>query len=93
MDLVINGRQVHKTGRAEIKLNTKDIAQLWCDLDNHEQSEFFNHVAEIVKTWDGGSPEYLFNNQMCDLSNSQFLTDEGRKIMAAIGEFAEPTKS
>lgn len=72
---------------AEIELHGKDIANMFCQLDEREQAEFFNAIAKEVKSWDG-----TFDYQMCQVSIHSKLSIDGRKIMKTIGDYSEKVK-
>jgi len=67
----------------EIKLTPKEIAQGFSDLCEDGQAEFFNELAAITSKWN--SP---FCFQLQAVTDSEILTDEGRKIMATIGKYS-----
>ena len=60
------------------------IAELFCDLDSHEQASFFNHVDELASQW----------NCMGLVMQLQHITDEdgltlaGRRVMSYIGDYS-----
>lgn len=66
----------------EINLSWFEIAQaFWC-LDDHEQAQFFNELARI-------SSRHNLLMQLTFVSASKELSDEGREVMATIGEYAK----
>lgn len=71
------------TQEAEIEITAKDIANLFCDLDNEQQAEFFNQISENVSKWD-----HAFCFQLQEVLSCKKLTDAGKKIMSEIGEYS-----
>jgi hypothetical protein len=71
----------------EIHPSADELAEVFCAMDDEEQAGFFNRIAEITKAW-----EAPFCFQLNAISESKHLNDDGRKIMAQIGEYAEAAK-
>jgi hypothetical protein len=74
-----------QTIEVDIKIIPQTVADLFCSMDAHEQAVFFNAIAADVKTW----PACNFDLQMQYISDSPLLTENGRKIMKTIGQYAE----
>ncbi|MFA6087446.1 hypothetical protein [Mucilaginibacter sp.] len=74
-----------QTIEVDIKLIPQKIAELFCSMDADEQAIFFNTIAADVETW----PACNFDLQMQYISDSTLLTENGRKIMKTIGQYAE----
>lgn len=68
----------------DIELSPEDLADCFCNLHDDEQAMFFNHIAELVKTW--GNP---FCFQLQCIINNKALTSDGQDIMCQIGEYGE----
>ena len=68
----------------EVPITCEDVAKLFCNMDEVEQSRFFNHVATITKSW-----EAPFCFQLEAIRRSPSLSEDGRKIMQEIGEYAK----
>jgi hypothetical protein len=60
-----------------------DAARAFANFGSDEQAEFFNILAQEVRTW--SAP---FAMQMQHLSDDPDLTFEGRIIMETIGNYA-----
>lgn len=72
-----------KSGRFE--LTPEDIASLFCQMDNEQQAEFFNAVADHVReTW-----TIPFCFQMSEVRHSKTLTVEGLDIMKTIASYGD----
>jgi hypothetical protein len=67
----------------DIDVNPQEVAYLFQSMDDTEQAEFFNHLADYVKTW--GSP---FCFQMQSVINNGTLTSEAKSIMKDIGDYS-----
>ena len=66
----------------EITLDGMTIADLFWELDEKGQAEFFNRLAEKA----------LLTMQLQAVTTSGTLSPAGRRVMALIGEYSEPTK-
>ena len=65
------------------------VAELFCNMDNHEQALFFNEIPEIASHWKekGGSfNDFCFQLQY--ITNDDGLTLAGRRCMQQIGEYS-----
>lgn len=65
----------------QVTLTPKEVAGLFCEMDNTEQAEFFNAVAHEVAQWDGS-----FEVQMLDVVSTGMLWPDAIDIMKTIGE-------
>lgn len=65
----------------EIALTGSGIADLFWDLDEHAQADFFNRL--------GFHDRLVF--QLQAITDSDRLNAEGRAVMSRIGEYAQPT--
>lgn len=70
------------TKTVEVKLTPEDVARLFCQMNNEEQAQFFNEIAEVVETW-----TQPFAYQLQAIANAPELTQKGRGIMAQIGNY------
>jgi hypothetical protein len=61
-----------------IPLSGAEIADLFWDLDAHEQAEFFNHLAR--------QDRLVF--QLQAVTDCETLSSAGRTVMARIGEYS-----
>lgn len=68
----------------DIKLTPEQIASEFCDIDEHEQAEVFNHIALLSSQW---NRDFCFQLQAVICSHK--LTEEGKQIMRKIGEYGE----
>ena len=68
----------------ELSVTPKEVADLFCSMDNNEQADFFNAVADNVKEW--GS---LFIFQLQEIVNTEKLTEPAKQIMREIGYYAD----
>lgn len=75
---------ITKTVNAEIEFSGKEIGNMFCQLDEREQAEFFNEIAREAKSWEG-----TFDFQMCQVSTHSKLSIDGRKIMKTIGDYSK----
>jgi len=77
-------KTIKKQLTIDIEMNPKEVAYLFQKMDDSEQAEFFNHLADFINTWD--SP-FVFQLQgICD---SKILTSHARKVMAEIGNYSQ----
>ncbi len=65
----------------ELKLTPKEIAELFCELDNHDQAIFFNEVGKIMKSWPG--IPYV---QVTSFIESKSLNEHGHMLLRFISE-------
>lgn len=72
----------------QITLAPRQMAELFCNMDSQEQAEFFNHIGDIVADWPGP-----FCFQLQTITDDPALNNEGREIMADIGEYASKEQS
>jgi Zn-dependent alcohol dehydrogenase len=70
--------------KVDVNPTACELAESFCDLDNYEQAKFFNVVAQTVDTWDMG-----FEFQLQDIVDSGILTQDAKRIMKLIGDYAE----
>jgi hypothetical protein len=69
----------------EIQLTPKELATEFCEMDDEQQSEFFNQIGWIVQTrWD--EP---FEFQMQNIIDSSKLNDFGKNILKIIRDYME----
>lgn len=70
----------------EIDINPtpQELAEVFCNMYEEEQVEFFNEIAKITKTWN--SP---FCMQLQAIVDTNKLTPHAKLIMRQIGEYAE----
>ena len=66
----------------EIEPTAKEIAECFWGLDAEQQSEFFNHLAQVS---DGRMPF-----QLQALTDTKQLTFDGRYMMRLMGDYSEP---
>lgn len=76
---------IKRNVEVEIKPTAEELAKSFADAGGHFQAEFFNALAEEVKTW---KMDFCF--QLQHITDEGGLTDEGRGIMEQIGEYAQP---
>lgn len=57
------------------------VARLFMGMDNGQQAEFFNRVAEIGTTWN-------LVMQLQYITDDDGLTLGGRRVMQAIGDYS-----
>jgi hypothetical protein len=74
---------MERTFTQEIKPTPRELAEEFCNMDGDKQAEFFSEIAAIKDTWD-----FPFVFQLQAITDSPKLTDEGRQVMADIGEYA-----
>jgi len=61
----------------------KTVAEMFCNLDSHDQALFFNNVHAIASEWDGMG----FDMQLQYITED-VLTMGGRRVMQQIGEYS-----
>ena len=66
-----------------VSANPEIVADMFANMGSDEQALFFNHVAKIVDTWDGGFPL-----QLQWITDDDGLTLAGRRVMQHIGEYS-----
>ncbi len=74
-----------KNSIQKFDVSAKEIAELFCDLNNGEQAEFFNEIYVISKKW--VNP---FEFQLSEVCSSETLNKNGRKVMRLIGDYSNP---
>lgn len=69
--------------QVEMQLKPIDVATLFCNMDGNEQADFFNQIALIARDW-----KNPFCFQLQAIIDANVLTEEGRHIMAEIGQYS-----
>ncbi len=64
----------------------EEIAAEFCGMDSTQQAKFFNEVHRITNEW---ANSFCF--QLQSITDDPNLTDEARRVMEQIGEYARPT--
>ena len=72
----------------EVYLEPEELALEFSELFSRQQAVFFSELAKIVETWDS-----RFETQLMAICESGSLSDDGRRLMVQIGEYAEAAKS
>jgi hypothetical protein len=72
-------RKVH----VEVSPSPEELAFEFSIMGDEQQAMFFNELARITENWDRP-----FCFQLQSLTDNQELTDAGRSVMRAIGEYA-----
>lgn len=67
----------------DVSPSPDELAFEFANMGYEQQAMFFNELARIVRKW-----ERPFCFQLQALTNHPELTDAGRSIMRAIGEYA-----
>jgi len=65
----------------EILLSGSEVAELFWDLDDHDQAEFFNYIGRLN----------CLPFQLQAVTDCGTLMPEGRAAMAKFGEYSQPT--
>ena len=68
----------------DYKPTPEELADEFCELYQDGQAKFFNRVANMFK-----SPYYSLEMQLEYVSQSKILTDDARRLMSLIGDYAE----
>lgn len=68
----------------EVEVTPATLADIFCDMSDSEQAKFFNAIAENLKSW-----TVPFAFQLSALGIHGGLTEEGRAVMYAIGEYSQ----
>lgn len=68
----------------ELNITPEELAKVFCEFDCTKQAQFFNAIADEVKTW-----EYSFPFQMSFVSSDDALLPKGKSIMQIIGEYGD----
>lgn len=64
------------------------LAHVFAGMNSDDQAEFFTQLAIETNDWqDGGLPF-----QLQYVTDSEFLTSDGRAVMALIGDYAAPSE-
>lgn len=82
--ITIKTMKIIKTIDADIELSVKEIADMFCAMDEKEQCHFFNAIAENVKGWD-----VAFVFQLQAMVDRNLLTSEAKTIMREIGNYSQ----
>ncbi|MEO7535855.1 MAG: hypothetical protein ABIU30_18485 [Ferruginibacter sp.] len=69
--------------QVEINVSVTEVAHLFCNMDDREQSAFFNEVAHNVKNWKTNA----FDLQAHSISENGFLTDAAKHLIKTLNEF------
>lgn len=67
----------------QVNVTPEKLAELFCDMDEAQMADFFNYVADEVKSWD--TP---FCMQVENMIATENLKDSGRQIMRVLGEYS-----
>ena len=65
-------------------LNPGELADLFCEMDDHQQAEFFEAIHRIAKDWPGAG----WCQQSCSIAGK--LSDEGREAIRTLAGHALP---
>jgi hypothetical protein len=72
---------------ATIKLEAQDVAELFCDLDDDSQAQFFVHVAATMKAWpEPGAGEMQKWYIGRHLAQCDCVTEDAREWIADLAE-------
>jgi len=75
----------HKvTTQLSIDITPEELANMLWKMDDKDQAYFFNRLGEILE-----SNTFSFNSQLSELTSKDYLTENGRKVMALVGEFSK----
>jgi hypothetical protein len=75
---------IRRNVEIRIDLAPEELAKSFCDMDGDEQATFFNCIELIAKKeW-----EKPFESQVQWIIDSKNYTDNSRKIMRILGEYA-----
>ena len=66
-----------------VVLTSEELAEEFCRMDGDEQAAFFSFVGSISARWKNN---IVF--QLQAVTDSQYLTIDGRRIMELLGEYA-----
>lgn len=75
---------VEKLVNVKLDLTPSEIADLFCDMDNNEQAEFFNKIGSNVQSW-----IHPFVFQLQTVVDTCSLTPEAKQVMFEIGEYSK----
>jgi len=78
---------IRRTKIVEIKLTVSEVSQAFCEMNADEQACFFNCIDTETKKW-----KQSFCFQLQSITDSEYLTDEGRNIMGLIGDYSDKRK-
>lgn len=67
----------------DVRPTPYELAEVFCNMCDYEQAQFFNEVGNISDEWD--SP---FVMQLQSIVNTKLLTKSGNQVMAEIGDYA-----
>lgn len=73
----------------KISLTPGQLAREFVGMDSGDQAKFFSCVDQERNAWRG---ESLFIFQLQSISDSEHLTDGGRRVMELIGEYARKSE-
>ena len=79
---------IKRNVEVEVVLTAKELAKIFADANGDFQAEFFNELANEVKTW-----RMPFCFQLQAITDQDNLTSDGRWVMEQIGEYAYPYKA
>jgi len=77
-------KSIERIIKVDVKPTAYELAESFCKLDNYEQAKFFNVVAQTVNAWVMG-----FEFQLQEIVNTNILTQDAKRIMKLIGDYAE----
>lgn len=67
--------KIIRTQTVEVDLSSEELADLFCELDNDAQAEFFNHLGLVFSSW--LNPDY----QLDAITKSPILNSHGKEII------------
>jgi hypothetical protein len=73
-----------KLVETEVEIDVEELAALFCNLDNNEQAEFFNHVSKISESWEA---QNALEEQMRGIADSTALSRRGKYVLGLLGDF------
>jgi hypothetical protein len=75
------------TNEVQVSLTPEELAEEFCEMDNHQQARFFNRVFQASQKW---NKPFCF--QLENIMSSNILTNDGRWVMEQIGIYSNSSK-
>lgn len=77
-------RQIKITTDVDVFLTPKDLANIFSEMNDIEQSQFFNHVGEMINDWDHGYES--LKTQLNSISNCGELKQHGYNFLRQLSD-------
>lgn len=66
----------------DIEITPEQLAAIFCEMDDVEQSRFFNHMGKETTTW-----KVPFEFQLAAIQSCERLDEGGKRVLTTMAEF------